>query len=100
MVSAMVMPVAGNGYRAWSDGPYPASAEGATRDEALAKLQRTIEGHVRDGVEVVQLPIGVPVGRPPAKPIWPDDEITRNWLEGIQAARAAADARPDPWDQP
>ena len=26
------------------------------------------------------------------------DEITRAWLEGIAAARAAADQQADPWD--
>ena len=81
-------------FRAWCVQPVQAEAEGATRDEALANVQTEI---------AAKLPIAeavcVVVGRTiPSAPIWPDDEITRAWLEGIAAARAAADRRPDPWD--
>jgi hypothetical protein len=46
-------------------------------------------------MEVVELVLGRLI---PTAPIWPDDEITRAWLEGIAAARAAADQHPDPWE--
>ena len=43
----------------------------------------------------------VRIGRAaPASPVWPDDAITAEWLAGIAAARRAADAAPDPWDDP
>lgn len=94
-LSVLIQPTAGNGYRAWCGEPLPASAEGATREEALAKLRAELESRVR-GVEVVRLAVGV---SPAATPVWPDDELTQHWLAGIAAARAAAERTPDPWDE-
>jgi hypothetical protein len=98
-LAVLIQPVAGNGYRAWCGDPLPASAEGATREEALARLREAVEERLRSGVEVVRLRIDA-VRPPPATPVWPDDEITRDWLAGIAAAREAADRKPDPWDEP
>ncbi len=82
-------------FRAWCVRPVEAEAEGATRDEALANVQAEIAAKLPDAE------VRVVVGRViPAAPVWPDDEFTRAWLEGIAAARAAADAQPDPWDVP
>lgn len=98
-VSVVIEPVAGNGFRASCGEPIRVSAEGASRDEALERLRLTLEDRVRDGVEVVRLRVGG--GRVvPAAPVWPDDDLTRAWLEGVADTRAAADRRPDPWDDP
>jgi predicted RNase H-like HicB family nuclease len=94
-LSVLVQRVEGNGYRAWSSEPLSASAEGATRDEALAKLRTAIVEQLKDGVEVVRLQIHTKR----SGPVWPDDEITRAWLEGIVEARRQADQKPDPWDE-
>jgi hypothetical protein len=93
-LSVFVQPTANSGFRAWCAEPVPISVEGPTRDEALTKLRAELEARTQ-GVEVVEVVFGRPI---PTAPIWPDDEITRAWLEGIAAARAAADQRPDPWD--
>jgi hypothetical protein len=95
-LSVLVQQTANNRFRAWCAQPVAAEAEGATRDEALANLKTDIEAKTR-GVEVVRIVVGRPI---PTAPIWPDDEITRAWLDGIAAARAAADQQPDPWDAP
>lgn len=98
-LSVLIEPVAADGFRASCGEPIPASAEGATRDEALSKLREQIVHRVRAGVEVVKLRIdGLPTPTP--VPVWPDDQLTRDWLAGIAEARAAADQRPDPWDLP
>jgi len=55
-LSVLVQQTAGNGFRAWCGEPIPASAEGATREEALARLRATLEGKAQ-GVEVVRLTI-------------------------------------------
>ncbi len=68
--------------------------EAPTRDEALVKLRTEVAARAQ-GMEVVELVLGRLI---PTAPIWPDDEITRAWLEGIAAARAAADQHPDPWE--
>lgn len=92
-LSALVQQVQGNGYRAWTGDPVPASSEGATREEALARLRGLIEQQIQNGVEVVRLQIAEPRRRP----IWPDDELTRDWLAGIATAREAANHKPEPW---
>lgn len=33
---------------------------------------------------------------PRRKPVWPDDDLTREWLAAIAAAREAAN-QPEPW---
>ena len=96
-LSVLVQQTPGNGYRAWCGDPVPAEGEGATREEALAKLRSAIEARIR-GVEVVRLHVGMP--SVPATPVWPDDAMTSAWLAGIAAARKAADAALDPWDEP
>src|SRR5947209_13798632 len=92
-LSALVQQVQGNGYRAWTGEPVPASAEGATREEALARLRVLIQQQMQNGIEVVRMQIAAPRGTP----IWPDDELTRDWLAGIAAAREAANHKPEPW---
>ena len=76
-----------------------AAAEGATRDEALAKLKADLESRTEANDEIVSLTIH-PRRLISMEPVWPDDAFTRDWLEGIAAARAAADQDPDPWDLP
>jgi hypothetical protein len=95
-LSVFVRQTDGNHFRAWCEQPLQASVEGATREEALAKLRDELEAMTR-GVEVVRLTIGP---RIPSTPTWPDDQITRDWLAGIAAAREAADKTPDPWEVP
>lgn len=43
---------------------------------------------------------GEPLSASVQAPTWPPDELTAAWLEGIAAARAAADARTEAWEQP
>ncbi len=93
--SVLIQQTAGNGFRAWCGEPMPTTAEGTTREEALAKLRSALEAKTRD-VELVKLSIGVTLA---ATPIWPDDQITRDWLAGIAAAREATNRLPDPWEE-
>jgi len=95
--TVLVEHISGNGYRASCGEPLVATAEGATRDEALAKLRADLESRISADAEVVRLTIQ-PKRPIPKEPIWPDDQFTRDWLEGIAAVRAAADQTPDPWD--
>ena len=92
-LSVLIQPLNGHGFRASSGEPLPAAADGPTRDEALDNLRAILAAKVGAGAEVVRLRVG-----PLSGPVWPDDPLTRDWLDGIAAARGAADARPDPWD--
>ncbi len=55
--SILVQQVLGNGYRASCGEPLVATAEGATRDEALAKLKADLEARTSASDEIVQLTI-------------------------------------------
>lgn len=91
-LSVLVQQVSGNGYRASCGEPLVATAEGATRDEALARLKADLESRTAASDEIVRLTIHPKISM---EPVWPDDDITRDWLEGIAAARAAEDRQPD-----
>lgn len=97
-VSVIVEPVNGTGFRASCGAPLSASAEGVSREEALERLRAQLEGRFQHGAEVVRMRIGDRAI--PATPVWPDDDLTQTWLQGIADARAAADRRPDSWDVP
>jgi hypothetical protein len=94
-MTVVLQPLSGAGFRASCIDPLPASVEGATREEALAKIRAEVVRQL-DAVEIVRIPLPPP---PPKEPIWPDDEFTRDWLEGIAAARAAADKHVYPWEE-
>jgi hypothetical protein len=54
--------VANNGYRATSGPPLALSAEGATRDEAIDKLEQQLRDRLSTGVEIVSAEV-------PAQPV-------------------------------
>ena len=94
-IAVLIEPSAGGGFRASCGEPLPSSAEGPTREEALDGLRCQLEERVRAGAEVVTLRLGKSI---PKRPTWPDDEITRAWLEGLREVREASRNRPDLWD--
>ena len=58
----LIEQVANNGYRASSGAPLALSADGATRDEAIGKLQEQLRQRLQSGAEVATVEI-------PARPI-------------------------------
>ena len=52
-IPILVEPVANNGYRASSGPPLAVSTEGATRDEAVDKLELLLRDRLSNGVEIV-----------------------------------------------
>ncbi|MBA4187699.1 MAG: hypothetical protein C0467_06730 [Planctomycetaceae bacterium] len=88
-LSVLVQHTAGNGFRAWCGEPIPASAEGATREEALARLRATLEGKVQ-GVEVVRLTIPTlgqvaePTGTTGDEQL-DDPEVVARWVAAFDA---------------
>ena len=59
-ISVLVEPVAGNGYRAKGAEPFGFIAEGATREEAVAKVQLLCQARLNGGAEVVTVEVGPP----------------------------------------
>ncbi|GEM_PF-4504888 len=74
-ISVRVEPVAGNGYRAKGAEPFGFSAEGATREEAVAKVRQLCQARLSGGAEVVTVDLGMPPhprrgeGRDAASPV-------------------------------
>jgi hypothetical protein len=94
VVDISVRKTAGGRYQASASKPFPAVVEGTTQDEAVNRLRDDLEEGLRNGTTTVRIHIGETL---PA-PVWPNDEFTAAWLDGIRQARAAAETRPDPWD--
>lgn len=66
------------------------SADGATADEAQARLAGLLKDRLHQGLEIRSLK--VPSATAPAG--WlPDDELTQEWLQHIQDYRAECDAK-------
>src|SRR5262245_45892714 len=95
-IDVFVEPVAGNGYVAKSGEPLPLRAEGATEEEALAKLKSALQLRMNTG-RLVSLPIG-PEPHQLAKFAGifpPDDPIVQKWLEVMAENRRQADQDDD-----
>jgi predicted RNase H-like HicB family nuclease len=96
-IAVVLERVGTNGYRARCGEPIALSAEGGTREEALDRLRDALAVKMATGVEVVRLRIPTVT---PDRPLWPDDEFTQAWLQGIAEARRQADSNPLPWENP
>jgi predicted RNase H-like HicB family nuclease len=96
-ISVVLERVENNGYRARCGEPIALSAEGDTREEALGRLREALATKMAAGLEVLRLRVPTVT---PDRPLWPDDEFTRAWLEGIAEARRQAEANPLPWEKP
>jgi hypothetical protein len=95
-IPILIEPVAGNGYRSRGGEQFALSAEGATREEVLAKLRDQLQTRLRNGSEVVSLE--VPVGPHPLAEfagMFKDDPLFENWQKAIAKYRREVDADPD-----
>jgi predicted RNase H-like HicB family nuclease len=94
-IPVLIEPVAQNGYRAQGMEPFAVSAEGATREEALAKLRAKIERRLENGAELVGLEISAPphpwaafVG------MFKDDPWIDDWKRSVEEYRRKIDDDP------
>ena len=97
-IPILIEPVAGNGFRSRGGEPFALSAQGATRDEVLAKLQEQLQARLREGAEAVTLDL---VQTPPAGPwvefagMFKDDPYFDAWQDAIAENRRKADEVPE-----
>src|SRR5438132_814679 len=79
-ITVLVEPMPGNGFRARGVEPFGVSAEGATRDEAIARLKDELKARLRAGGEIVSVEVA-PEPHPLAKyaGTLPDDDLTAQW---------------------
>jgi predicted RNase H-like HicB family nuclease len=98
-IPVLIEPVAQNGYRARGVEPFALSAEGATREEALANLRALIESRLTKGAEVVGLEIGASTS---AEHPWmaiagslKDDPWIEDYKRAVEEYRKKVDEDPD-----
>jgi hypothetical protein len=83
-LTILLEPVNGRGYRASGGEPFHLSVEGASREEALQKLQSEIQARISGGAEVIVL--NLPVESNPWLRIagmYKDDPMFEAWQQAI-----------------
>jgi hypothetical protein len=95
-IPVLVERVKGNGFRARGNEPFPVSAKGATREEALAKLRTKILAKLKNGSEVVALEIG-PELHPwmPFAGMFKDDPRIDDWVQSMAKYRQQVEDDPN-----
>jgi predicted RNase H-like HicB family nuclease len=95
-IAVLVERIKDNGYRARGAEPFPLSARGATREEALAKLREKIQTRLKKGTELVGLEVG-----PQPHPwmefagMFKDDPWIEDWKRSIEEYRQKVEEDPD-----
>jgi hypothetical protein len=95
-IPVLVERVKGNGYRARGKDPFPLSAKGSTREEALAKLRAKIQTRLKNGTEIVGLEVS-----PQPDPwlefagMFKDDPWIDDWKRSIEENRQKVEDDPD-----
>lgn len=95
-IPVLIEPIVGNGYRARGAEPFALSADGATREEALAKLREQLRKRMEAGAAIVALEVE-PEPHPLAKfaGMFKDDPDFKEVVEIIAENRRKMDADPD-----
>jgi hypothetical protein len=96
-IPILLEPVADNGYRATSGPPLALSAEGATPDEALAKLRECTAERLRTGTRLVTLDVPVTEENPWVKyaGMFKDNPMFDEVVEIMKENRRKDEADPD-----
>src|SRR6516165_5466564 len=96
-VPILVEPVTDNGYRATCGPPLALSAEGATRDEAVDRLELLLRDRLSNGVEIVAAEIPARVLENPwvkYAGMFKDDPMFAEVLEIMKDNRSKDDVDP------
>lgn len=95
-IPVVLEPVAGNGYRA-SGSPFDLTAEGATKEETLAKLRALIQQRLAAGAQLVEIDVKMSKERPWMRfaGTWqPDDPFIERWKQAVEEYRQKMDEDP------
>lgn len=92
-INVLVERVEGNGYRATTYSPFPASADGPTSEEALSRLRRTVREKIAQGARLVKLDV-TPEEHPIFRTIggWKDDPTFEDFLQEVKRYRESEPA--------
>lgn len=95
-IPVLVEHVPGNGYRARGAEPLGLCGEGATREEAVAKLREQCEAKLQQGAELISLELG-----PQSHPwmefagMFKDDPLIDEWKRSIEEYRQKVEDDPN-----
>jgi hypothetical protein len=95
-IPVLVEPIDGQGYRARGGEPLALTAEGPTREAALANLKEQLQARLRNGAEVVPLDLTV-APHPFAEfvGIFKDDPLVEDWKKAMADYRRQIDQDPE-----
>jgi len=95
-IPVLIEPVAKNGYRASCRAVDDLSAEGATRDEALAKLRKKLVARMKGGAAIVSLEVEAEA-HPLARFVgmFRDDPHLDDWKRSMADYRRKIDRDPE-----
>jgi predicted RNase H-like HicB family nuclease len=96
-ITVLIERTAGNGYRARVGEPLPLVVEGATRDEALAKLKEGFNALLKNGAELASLELGTSAASNPwvkYAGMFKDDPDFQEVVEIIRENRRIMDEDP------
>jgi hypothetical protein len=91
-IPVLIEPIANNGYRARGGEPLAITAEGDTREEALANLARELQARLSRGGIIV--PLDLPVDQHPLAEfvgMFKDDPLIKEWKKSMKAYRRKRD---------
>ena len=95
-IPVLVERVKRNGYRARGSEPFPVSARGSTREEALDKLRAKILSRLKKGKEVVGLELDVqPDSWMPFAGMFQGDPWIEDWKRSVKEYRQQVDSDPE-----
>jgi hypothetical protein len=94
-IPVLIESIAGNGYRARGGEPLALSAEGPTREAALASLREQVQARLRDGAEVVLLEMGpAPHALAEFVGMFKDEPLLDEWKQAMAEYRQTIDQEP------
>jgi hypothetical protein len=82
----------GRGFMAHLAAPLQLSAQASTAEEAERQVAALLHQRLQEGIQLRALTVPLTTARG-SEPGWlPDDELTREWLQEVEAYRAECDA--------
>jgi hypothetical protein len=95
-IPILIERVAGNGYRSRGGEQFSLSAEGATREEVMTKLNQQLQERLRDGTQLVSLEVS-PTPHSLAKfaGMFKDDPLIDEWVQSMAEFRQQIENDPD-----
>lgn len=95
-IPILIEVVAGNGYRSRGGEPYALSAEGATCEEVLAKLQAQLQARMKAGAAIVALDVpGEPHPLVKYAGMFEDNPLFDEWKAEMAEYRRQIDEDPN-----